>query len=294
MLLSHRPRRVPAPEREAGSALATVIMLLAATAVVATTLVTMTVFNVGHTSADRAGVQARAAAEAGLTWALDVLGDLETCHAGMFLADGTMAGAPSVPDFAVTLQHRSYTTPWTSVPRCPDLDVVTEIRVVSVGQAVDDGIRGHRSMDTASMEAVIALPRPLPNAVFAEDGATGSKTVDVETAPEDAAALEDDASAQNPFPRITATDSRFAEMQWTSWSAATTGVRTSMLCEIDQQWTLPLTLDRPTVIDSRTDCPGGLKVSKDFQILLKADLVLLVESYTQSSGTVTVRSGDGL
>lgn len=101
--------------------------------------------------------------------------------------------------------------------------------------------------------------------------------------------------AANAFPRLTADDPRWAGWHRDGWRAATQGVRSGGNgCGISSTWPGTLTITTDTVLDSRTDCSSGLSVSGGgLRIALRADLVILVNEYSQSGGTVTVTSADG-
>ena len=152
-------------DRESGSALAAVVGILAVTGVVATALLTMTMFATGHTSAGRAGVQAEAAAEGGIDYARATLAT--TCMPPTVAGGPGLVLSPPPPDppdppdpsstssppaFEVRIWYRATDGGW--VGGCPGA-TPTEVRLRSTGFAAHPGVAGHDRGDAHTMEAVV-------------------------------------------------------------------------------------------------------------------------------------------
>lgn len=142
---------------ERGAALAAVIGLMAVLLLLGATMASATIGALRHTSSDRAAVQARAAAEAGIDAATAGLRTTNDC------ADPAIAGvdpasaaatyrsiAGQTPKFTAGVESFEAGTGWR--PGCPDSDT-TRVRVVSTGTASSPGVAGATAGDTVTMEA---------------------------------------------------------------------------------------------------------------------------------------------
>ncbi|WNB87381.1 hypothetical protein [Cellulomonas sp. ATA003] len=171
MLLTRPPRsgdvRDAARDSEAGSAMAAVLGIIAVTAVIAVSLLATTVFASGVTSAGRAGVQASAAAEAGLDYAR---ARFATCTGGG--SNGTITPASGTePTFRLQVAYRKTAGSGSWSTGCPKSDS-TEVRIRSTGYAPGSGpltSRPHAVMEGIYTIVVAEPSRPLfPNTIMGE------------------------------------------------------------------------------------------------------------------------------
>ena len=143
---------------EGGVALAAVIGLMAVLLLIGATVASATIGSLRHTSADRAAVQARAAAEAGVDAATAGLRTTNDC------ADPAIAGvdpaAPAAsyrslpgaePAFVADVESFDAGSGWRA--GCPDSDT-TSVRVTSTGTASSPGVAGATAGDEVTMEAL--------------------------------------------------------------------------------------------------------------------------------------------
>ena len=172
MLLTERLRRA-VRDRDAGSALAAVVGVLAVTGIITATLLTATMFGTGFSSASRAAVQAQAAAEGGLDYAK---ANLASCNGAPITNP-----AGTQPVFSVAVAYRTRPTGgWTPacVPLTPTVPPdATQIRLTSTGFAQHAGVAGHDRGNTRVMEAVFAFEFPFIIQADRRFDITGSLTV---------------------------------------------------------------------------------------------------------------------
>lgn len=159
MFLSKLARR---SSDESGMALVAVIALAAVTAVIGVTVGAVTVRSLERTNGVAASVEARAAAQAGIAYAENVLRQLTpagdgACPSGATL-DETEAGAANV-EFLVEIYSDNGAGGWTAVPTCPVPQTV-QIKVVSIGYA-DRSVSGAgEGEDEVALEATFGyIPR---------------------------------------------------------------------------------------------------------------------------------------
>ncbi|WP_129338923.1 pilus assembly PilX N-terminal domain-containing protein [Cellulomonas endophytica] len=146
--LRRRPDR-GADDGERGAALASVLAIVAVLAVVSVTLLATATFSTGFAGANRAGVQARAAAEGGVDHALL---NLATCVSGVITSP-----AGTAPVFRVEVDWHATNGPWRE-DECPT-SAAAEVRLTSTGTAADPGVDGEAASRTRTVEAVA---KPLP------------------------------------------------------------------------------------------------------------------------------------
>ncbi|MDJ0376022.1 hypothetical protein [Cryobacterium sp. PH31-L1] len=129
-----------------GSSMLAVIGLMAVAGVATLAIAGSTMNSIGVSSATRAGVQAQAAAEAGID---DALLKLRTapCNAA------TLGTSAPLPVARVTISH------WPSAigswgEGCPVGDAVKQVKIVSTGNAIQNGQAGNSTGDTRTVEVV--------------------------------------------------------------------------------------------------------------------------------------------
>ena len=134
------------PQRdERGSTLLAVIGLALVTSVIGVTVVTATINGLGVTTSTRAGVQARAAAEAGVDRALVAI------QSGCV----TTFQTTTAPRFKYSLQHSISSTSPTWVTGCPT-NASTLIKITSTGYAANTTVTGASPSDSRIVEAIYA------------------------------------------------------------------------------------------------------------------------------------------
>ena len=142
------------PDPERGSALMAVIAVMAIVLVITTTVVGVSFYSLGLTSATRAGVQSIAAAESGVN------------VAEVSLTQGTCLPqfTRTSPAFRADVSYSLSTTNDTWVAGCPAAGVAAvRIRVLSTGSAVSTGVAGNTDGDARTVEAVFSyVPAVLP------------------------------------------------------------------------------------------------------------------------------------
>ncbi|MDQ4137435.1 MAG: hypothetical protein M3116_01120 [Actinomycetota bacterium] len=154
MLLSLR-RRIAADQ---GSAMAAVLGVMAVLLIIAATMTTATVGALRVTSVDRASVQARAAAEAGIDAATAGLRTTNDCHdPALAGVDGSAPAATyrsvagSTPSFLAAVESFEQATGWRA--GCPVSDT-TRVRVTSSGTAAAKGVAGATAGDSVTLVAL--------------------------------------------------------------------------------------------------------------------------------------------
>jgi Tfp pilus assembly protein PilX len=138
-----------APKRdERGAALVAVIALTAVTAIIGVTVTAMTVNALGTTTSNRASVESRAAAEAGVDVATVGLQTKDSCAgvAGVY----SSAVAPKYEAKVQYFAKVSGVETW--VAGCP-IDSATRVRIVSTGTAQSSGVAGASAGNKTVLEA---------------------------------------------------------------------------------------------------------------------------------------------
>lgn len=134
-------------ESERGAAMVAVLGVTAVTALVGITVTASTINALGTTSSNKASVQARAAAEAGLDVAVVGMSTTDGCALEGGTFDSTVA-----PRYSAAV---SYTTDdganWST--GCPP-DTATHIQISSTGFAASPGVAGHDRGDSVTLEAI--------------------------------------------------------------------------------------------------------------------------------------------
>lgn len=144
MLLLNRARALG--RGDSGAAMVAVLGLIIVTAIIGATVTAVSVNALGFTSATRSGVQALAAAEAGIDQALV---DIQVgCTPSR-----SVSGAPRF-EYELAYAVESENPVWQ--PGCPPAEAEL-VRIVATGYAVTGGIAGADSGDTRSVEAVYAM-----------------------------------------------------------------------------------------------------------------------------------------
>jgi hypothetical protein len=166
MLLIRRFIFARADDPERGSALLAVIGVMAVSAIIAVTIVAMSMHSIGYTTSTRATVQARAAAEAGVDAAAALL-----------------ATSACQPSYVSTTAPKYTVEVWFSadpvhadgtwIHRCPlQADAAKWLQLVSTGTAADSGLVGNSSGNVRTVEAVYPYAPTPPTAGIPVSGAT--------------------------------------------------------------------------------------------------------------------------
>ena len=159
MLLSKRISDRFCPER--GSAMLVAIGMTAVAAIIAITITSSSLYAVGYTTATRSGVQAQAAAGAGIDYAAARLAT-SAC-----LAAYPVVPAVSEPFFTVSVWSSLLTasatgdvdTSWVS--GCPTSASFKRIKLISTGSAKTPGLVGNASGNKRKIEAIYPyIPTP--------------------------------------------------------------------------------------------------------------------------------------
>ena len=135
-----------APRRdERGAALVAVIALTAVTGIIGVTVTAVTVNALGTTTSNRASVQSRAAAEAGIDVATAGLQTANSCTgvAGVY-------SSATAPKYEAKIQYDAGAG-W--VTGCP-IDTATKVRVLSTGTAQSSGVAGASVGNKSVIEAI--------------------------------------------------------------------------------------------------------------------------------------------
>lgn len=160
-LLQRRPAVLSAKER--GSALVGVLGVMGVTIVIALTTTSMSLHAVGYTTSTRAGVQAEAAAEAGIDFAAANLATA-VCQPQYF---STSAPVFSVNVAYSTLQTSPGDTDTSWVSGCPTVANAKRLKLVSTGSADALGVAGNSSGNLRRVEAIFPYtPSPPANAII--------------------------------------------------------------------------------------------------------------------------------
>ncbi len=139
-----------AGRRERGSAIIGVLGVMGVASAIALTVTTMSVHALGYTTSTRAGVQAEAAAEAGIDFAA----------AGLATAVCKLQySSASEPIFSVSVAYSTLSTSPGStdsswVNGCPTSTSAKRLKLVSTGRANAVGVAGNSSGDVRIVEAI--------------------------------------------------------------------------------------------------------------------------------------------
>lgn len=134
-----------AREDDRGSALIAVLGVMIVLAIVTVGISTVTVQALGTTSSSRAGVQSRAAADAGIDVALARLKTTNGCS-----TSGNVVTSAGVPAYTSIISY-SLTNGASWVNGCPP-DNATLARITSVGTAKDKGVAGASAGDQSTVQ----------------------------------------------------------------------------------------------------------------------------------------------
>jgi cytoskeletal protein CcmA (bactofilin family) len=147
-ILKKRFQLMGATER--GSALIGVLGVMGVTSLIAVTTTSMSMHAVGYTTSTRAGVQAEAAAEAGVDFAAANLAT-SICQ--------PQYSSTTTPIFAVTIAYSTLATSpgpvdnsW--VNGCPTFATASRLKLVSTGTASSLGLAGNTSQNVRTVEAI--------------------------------------------------------------------------------------------------------------------------------------------
>jgi hypothetical protein len=154
--------------KESGSALIAVLGVMAVASTIAITTTSVSMHAVGYTTSTRAGVQAEAAAEAGIDFAAANL-TTSVCQ--------SQYTNTSTPIFSVTIAWSALATSpgntdssWVS--GCPTGTTVQRLKLVSVGTAALSGLAGNSSENVRQVEAIFPYtPTPASSTVIASGAA---------------------------------------------------------------------------------------------------------------------------
>jgi hypothetical protein len=153
--------------RERGSALIGVLGIMSVTSVIAVTATSMSMHAVGYTTSTRAGVQAEAAAEAGVDYAAANLAT-SVCQ--------SQYSSTTAPIFAVNVSYSTLATSpgavdssW--VAGCPTFQTAARIMLVSSGTASSRGVAGNSSQDVRTVEAIYSYTSAPPSYAVIPSGA---------------------------------------------------------------------------------------------------------------------------
>jgi hypothetical protein len=147
-----------------GSAIIAVIGIMAVASTIALTTTSMSMHAVGYTTSTRAGVQAEAAAEAGIDFAAANLAT-SVCQ--------SQYSRTTTPIFSVTIAYSTLaappgTTDTSWVSGCPTTGSAQRLKLVSTGTATTPGLAGNSSQNVRRVEAIFAYtPSPSSNGVMA-------------------------------------------------------------------------------------------------------------------------------
>ena len=151
---------------ERGTALIGVLGVMGATSVMAVGSVSMSMHAIGFTTSTRAGVQAQAAAEAGIDVAAASLAT-SMCQ--------PMYSSSTAPAFSVTVEYSTLpTSPGTTdnswVVGCPGVATAARLRLISTGTANNIGAVGNSSQDIRKVEAIYPYVPTPPTFVITPSG----------------------------------------------------------------------------------------------------------------------------
>lgn len=154
-------------QAERGSALLAVVGLLGVTGVIALTITTVSLYAVGYTSSTRAGVQAQAAAAAGIDYAAANF-STSVCQ-GQY--SSTSAPLFTVTVASSTLQTSPGDTDTSWVSGCPTSTDIKRLKFVSTGTASALGVAGNSSGNVRRVEAIYPYTPTAPTYGVVASGA---------------------------------------------------------------------------------------------------------------------------
>jgi hypothetical protein len=148
---------------ERGSAMIVVLGVMAVASSIAVTTTSVSMHAVGYTTSTRAGVQAEAAAEAGIDFAAASLAT-SVCQSQY---SNSTAPIFSVTVAYSTLQTSPGDTDTSWVSGCPTAGSAQRLKLVSTGTASLSGLAGNSSENVRRVEAVFPYaPTPASNAII--------------------------------------------------------------------------------------------------------------------------------
>lgn len=156
-----------AGSRETGAALIGVLGIMGVSGAVAVTSTSVSLHAVGFTTSTRAGVQAEAAATAGIDFAAAKLAALicQPAYSNLFS-----------PIFSVTISYSTLVispgdidTSW--VAGCPTNASAARLRIISIGYASTFGVAGQSSQDVRRVEAIYPYTPTLASSSILPSGA---------------------------------------------------------------------------------------------------------------------------
>jgi hypothetical protein len=157
-------RRITALDgKERGSAMIAVLGVMAVASTIAVTTTSVSMHAVGYTTSTRAGVQAEAAAEAGVDFAAASLAT-SVCQSQY---SNSTAPIFSVTVAYSTLQTSPGDTDTSWVSGCPTTTSAQRLKLISTGTASLSGLAGNSSENIRRVEAIFPYtPTPASNAVI--------------------------------------------------------------------------------------------------------------------------------
>jgi cytoskeletal protein CcmA (bactofilin family) len=152
--------------KEQGSALLGVLGVMGVTTVIAVTITTASLHALGFTTATRAGVEAEAAAEAGVDFAAASLAS-STCQASY--------SSNSAPIFSVNISYSTLPsspgdTDNSWVAGCPVSIGIQRLKLVSTGWATDLGVANNSSQNVRQVEAIYPYTPTPPSYIIIPSG----------------------------------------------------------------------------------------------------------------------------
>jgi cytoskeletal protein CcmA (bactofilin family) len=152
--------------KEGGTALIAVLGVMGVASVIGITTTSMSLHAVGFTTSTRAGVQAEAAAEAGVDYA--------AANLATSVCQPTYASR-TAPIFAVTIAYSTLATSpgaidtsW--VNGCPTLTSAARLKLVSKGTASSLGVAGDSSQNVRTVEAIYSYTPSSPSYAIIPSG----------------------------------------------------------------------------------------------------------------------------
>jgi cytoskeletal protein CcmA (bactofilin family) len=136
--------------KERGSAMIAVLGIMGVAGAIGITTTSMSMHAVGYTTSTRAGVQAEAAAEAGVDYAAAHLAT-SVCQ--------SQYSSTTAPVFAVTVSYSTLSTSPGAVDSswvngCPTTASAARLKLISTGTASSLGVAGNSSQDVRTVEAI--------------------------------------------------------------------------------------------------------------------------------------------
>jgi len=152
--------------KEYGSALLGLIGVMGVTTVIAVTITTSSLHALGYTTATRAGVEAEAAAEAGVDFAAASLSS-SICQANY--------SSSADPKFSVTVSYSSLQTSPGDIDNswilgCPVSSSAKRLKLISTGWAANLGVADNSSQNVRKVEAIYPYTLAPPSYVIVPSG----------------------------------------------------------------------------------------------------------------------------